>query len=272
MRIDLSQQRALLKVSGADATNFLQNQLSNDIATLTEKQVQTNAFCQHQGRIIALLRVFRLGDDYYLDLPRDLLPTLIQRLQMFVLMSQVELTDVSDELVRLALIDEQDDDALRFTPTNFAQLLIYQKDEYRPSQSEKNAYPAWQKAMIEHGLAEVELTTTDLFIPQMLNLDLPEIGGVSFKKGCYPGQEVVARLHYLGKAKRRLKKCKTVATNVNAGDILSSQSGQSLKKSGIIVSAVANNGGSLCLATIDLAQMNQTIVLNGGEKVEFIGD
>ncbi|KAA0445923.1 MAG: folate-binding protein YgfZ [Candidatus Thioglobus sp.] len=143
-----------LKVSGADAQSFLQGQLSNDIDKITDGKWQLNSYCQHQGRIIALLWVGKQGDDFLLDFPADLLAVVKNRLTMFALNSTVTFDE----------IDAQADAA----------------DE-----------------------AQVTLASSEKFIPQDLNLDIDE-AGVSFTKGCYPGQEVVARVHYLGKPKKRL--------------------------------------------------------------------
>jgi folate-binding protein YgfZ len=141
-------------VSGKDAQSFLQGQLSNDINKIVDEQWQLNAYCQHQGRIIALMWVQKQNDDFYLDFAPDLKTVVQNRLQMFALNAEVVFSEVDN-----------------------------------------------QKKSIEE--AQVTLATSEKFIPQDLNLDIEEVG-VSFTKGCYPGQEVVARVHYLGKPKRRL--------------------------------------------------------------------
>jgi folate-binding protein YgfZ len=144
----------ILKVSGKDAQSFLQGQLSSDINKIVDGQWQLNAYCQHQGRIIALMWVQKQNDDFYLDFALDLKTVVQNRLQMFALNAEVVFSEVDN-----------------------------------------------QKKSIEE--AQVTLATSEKFIPQDLNLDIEEVG-VSFTKGCYPGQEVVARVHYLGKPKRRL--------------------------------------------------------------------
>jgi folate-binding protein YgfZ len=144
----------ILKVSGKDAQSFLQGQLSSDINKIVDEQWQLNTYCQHQGRIIALMWVQKQGDDFYLDFALDLKTVVQNRLQMFALNAEVVFSEVDN-----------------------------------------------QKKSTEE--AQVTLATSEKFIPQDLNLDIEEVG-VSFTKGCYPGQEVVARVHYLGKPKRRL--------------------------------------------------------------------
>jgi len=145
-----------LKVSGKDAQSFLQGQLSNDIDKIADGEWQLNAYCQHQGRIIALMWVGKQGDDFLLDFAADLYAVVKNRLTMFALNAEIVLSE----------IDAQD-----------------------------------QAESVQD--AQVTLATTEKFIPQDLNLDIDEVG-VSFTKGCYPGQEVVARVHYLGKPKKRL--------------------------------------------------------------------
>ncbi|WXU00666.1 MAG: tRNA-modifying protein YgfZ [Catillopecten margaritatus gill symbiont] len=150
----MSKRNPKLKVSGADAQSFLQGQLSNDIDKIVEGAWQLNAYCQHQGRIIALMWVGKQGDDFLLDFAMDLYEVVKNRLTMFALNADIIFTQIEA-----------------------------------------------QTASIE--AAQVTLATTEKFIPQDLNLDIDEVG-VSFTKGCYPGQEVVARVHYLGKPKKRL--------------------------------------------------------------------
>ncbi|WP_369177570.1 folate-binding protein YgfZ [Candidatus Thiodubiliella endoseptemdiera] len=143
-----------LKVSGKDAQSFLQGQLSNDIDKIADGEWQLNAYCQHQGRIIALIWVQKQGDDFYLDFAPDLQTVVHNRLKMFALNAEVIFSGVNHQ--------------------------------ENPAEG-----------------VQITLVTSEKFIPQDLNLDIDEVG-VSFTKGCYPGQEVVARVHYLGKPKKRL--------------------------------------------------------------------
>ncbi len=143
-----------LKVSGKDAQSFLQGQLSNDIDKIANGEWQLNAYCQHQGRIIALIWVQKQGDDFYLDFAPDLQTVVHNRLKMFALNAEVIFSGVNHQ--------------------------------ENPAEG-----------------VQITLVTSEKFIPQDLNLDIDEVG-VSFTKGCYPGQEVVARVHYLGKPKKRL--------------------------------------------------------------------
>ena len=103
--------RALLKLSGSENEAFLQAQLSNDISKIDDSSVQLNAYCQHQGKILALFWVMRSGDDFLLSFPLDLLDSIKARLQMFVLMSDVKITNVTDQYLQIGVIDESQKDS-----------------------------------------------------------------------------------------------------------------------------------------------------------------
>ena len=191
--------RALLNLSGSDNEVFLQAQLSNDISKLDNSSVQLNAYCQHQGKILALFWVIRAGDDFLLSFPLDLLDSIKARLQMFVLMADVKITDVTEQYLQIGVIGKSQKDSLTINE----QLSLILADPKNLSKFDLTSQEYWDKACIDSFLPEVSIASTETYIPQMLNLDINEVG-VNFSKGCFPGQEVVARLHYLGKAKRRL--------------------------------------------------------------------
>ena len=104
--------RALLKLSGSENEAFLQAQLSNDISKIDDSHVQLNAYCQHQGKILALFWVIRTGDDFLLSFPLDLLDSINARLQMFVLMSDVKITNVTKQYLQIGLIGKSQKDSL----------------------------------------------------------------------------------------------------------------------------------------------------------------
>jgi tRNA-modifying protein YgfZ len=255
--------RALLKISGGDAESFLQAQLSNNINELNNSSIQLNAYCQHQGKILALFWVMRSNDDFLLSFPLDLLEIIKSRLQMFVIMSDVTIDDVTDDYLQIGVIDENQNNA--FTINDKLSLIIT-----RPNELEKfsiSSKETWDKACIDSGLPEIYLLTSEKMVPQMLNLDIDEIG-VNFSKGCFPGQEVVARLHYLGVAKRRLFAFKS-DSEINVGDALFCSNSKSAKArgtrykaSGIVVSKVKYNTQFYCLATLEVASKDEKVTLN----------
>ena len=253
--------RALLKLSGSDTQTFLQGQLSNDIDGLEEGEVQLNAYCQHQGKIIALLWVMKRDDDFYLSFPSDLAEIITKRLTMFKMMSAVEITDVSNELIQLGVIDEGFDNAFKLNDQQSVALVENVDGVELDNESE------WALACIANSVAEVELKTSEKFVPQLLNLDIDEVG-VNFTKGCYPGQEIVARLHYLGKSKRRMRQFECEG-EVNVGDELLVTGSKSAKASGIVVRRVQLGDKSTFLATVEVAFEDAAITLNNADGIQL---
>jgi tRNA-modifying protein YgfZ len=274
MRIYLNS-RALLKISGSDSESFLQSQFANDVSKLTDRNIQINAYCQHQGKLISLFWVMRYEDSFLLSFPLDLLEVIKSRLQMFVIMSDVLIKDVSMSYNQIGLIDEKQSNS--YFINDSLSLIIDNSTDMIKSKLEENA--AWFFASIKSSLPEVFLATSEKFVPQMLNLDINEMG-VNFSKGCYPGQEVVARLHYLGTAKRRLFSFKS-DKEMRVGDSLYCAAsktalarGDRYKGSGIVVSKVKYNSLFYCLGTLDVDLIDEEITLNNehGPKIERIND
>ena len=248
--------RALLRLTGKDVQPFLQGQFSNDINALDEGVVQLNAYCQHQGKIIALVWVMKKEADFYLSFVSDLAEIVVKRLTMFKMMSDVVITDVSDEITQLGLL-EGDRQGLSPFKLNAQQSIALVSDV---SSINFSSGEVWEQACIANEVPEVFLATSEKFVPQMLNLDIDEVG-VSFSKGCYPGQEVVARLHYLGTSKRRMRVFETAA-DIKLGDSLFVATSKSAKASGQVVRCVKLDDRSLCLATVEVAHEDDLITLN----------
>ena len=255
--------RALLKVSGSDAQNFLQGQLSNDIKKLNNSSVQLSAYCQHQGKILALFWVMRLEDSFFLSFPLDLLDVITSRLRMFVIMSDVVIEDITKEHVQVGSIDESHQNAF-FINEKLSLIILNKKDI---NQFDMQPAEHWSMACIDSSLPEIYLLTSEKLVPQMLNLDIDEIG-VNFSKGCYPGQEVVARLHYLGSAKRRLFAFES-GSEVDIGDSLYCSTSKSAKargarykSSGMVIFRIKYNSHFYCLATLEVELKDAKITLN----------
>ena len=225
---DLSQY-ATIKVNGEDAQNFLQNMLSSDVREASPQHAQISSLNSPKGRVLASLLVWCRQGDYYLYLPHSLCMVILKRLSMYVLRAKIKIEDVSRQQVILGLSGvgsealvqqafgsvpqaiwavEQHDQAsvIRCDSQRF---LINIAEQFAPIIWQKFAFsaravnsPCWDWLNIRAGIPVILPNTQDQFVPQMVNLDL--LGGVSFKKGCYPGQEIVARMQYLGKLKRRM--------------------------------------------------------------------
>jgi len=269
------QDRVLIKVSGGDAESFLQAQLTNDITLLEKNTVQLNAYCQHQGKVISLFWVMRSDDEFLLSFPVDLAEKVISRLRMFIIISEVLIEDISEYYAQIGLLNEVNPNA--YIINESLSLLIVSSgniDKEINSNDEE-----WIIATIESQIPEVYLSSSEKFIPQMLNLDINEIG-VNFSKGCYPGQEVVARLHYLGETKRRLFAFKS-DSEIKVGDSLYCASsktakarGNRYKGSGTVVNSVKFDSAFYCLATLDIDLLDSEINLNNehGPILEIINN
>jgi folate-binding protein YgfZ len=267
--------RALLKISGDDAESFLQSQLSNDIAKLDNSSVQLSAYCQHQGKILSLFWVIRQVEGFYLSFPKELLDSIQSRLKMFVIMADVTIEDVTPQLIQIGVLEEKYSPS--FSINEKMSLIIIENTDL--SNFDISTNDLWNQSCVDCHLPDVFLTTTEKFVPQMLNLDINE-KGVSFSKGCYPGQEVVARLHYLGSAKRRLFAFKSNKEMLVGDSLYCSTSktaklrGDRYKGSGIVVSKVKFNSLFYCLGTLDVDLIDEEITLNNehGPKLERIND
>jgi folate-binding protein YgfZ len=219
----------LIQVGGTDAAAYLQAQFCNDVAALVEDGAQWNGWCSPKGRMLATFLVWRSADGYLLQLPRALQAAIQKRMQMFVLRSKVTLTDVSAQWIRFGvagaraagLIEKMvgtlpaqsmstsifdDGMIVRISANRFE---VVARDAVALNwwqELSRNATPAgasvWDGFGVSAGILTVLPETQDAFVPQMANFEL--IGGVSFKKGCYPGQEIVARTQYRGILKRRM--------------------------------------------------------------------
>ena len=253
--------RTLLKITGGEVQGFLQGQFSNDIDALEEGVIQLNAYCQHQGKIMALIWVMKRDDEYYLSFPKDLSAEIVKKLTMFKMMSDVTIKDITNELLQFGVIDEVVDGVFVL---NTNQSIVLMDSDYG---FELSDISVWEQSCIANEVPEVELATVEKFVPQLLNLDINEVG-VNFSKGCYPGQEVVARLHYLGKSKRRMRQFECEG-EVNVGDELIVTGSKSAKASGIVVRRVQLDGKSQCLATVEVTYEDDKITLNDADGTQL---
>lgn len=263
----------LIRATGVEARSFLQNQLSNDATLLTASQAQLSGYCSPKGRLLAVFTVQQLGvDDFALALPLALVAPTLKRLKMFVLRSKLTLTDASGELPVLGLIGESAVAALTglgfAAPTTdygvaeHAGCWLLRRPgpvprfELRASAGQLTALrqslglPAaaagdWALAEIVAGIPQVLPETSDHFVPQTIDLD--RAGGISFTKGCYPGQEIVARVHYLGRVKQRLHLARCDASAAAGTPVFAAQgSGQAVGE--LMAAAPATEGHYLSIA------------------------
>ena len=247
----------VLAASGPDAENFLHNQLTNDVLALEPGALHLAGYCSAKGRLLATLIVWKSNESIMLLMPREILPGVQKRLQMFVLRSKVTLSDVSDQtvLIGAAAPDQQNipwpDTAGRhasWTPSTGLQRALWMGPAEQAIKLwdalSANLPPAdasrWRWLDIRAGLPMIVEATREQFVPQMVNFDL--VGGVNFRKGCYPGQEIVARSQYLGKLKRRMRLASAHAALVAAGMEIFSDADPG-QPCGLVVNAERNPEG-----------------------------
>jgi len=269
----------LVRVDGPDGASLLQGQQTGDIREVTPERSQPSGLCSNKGRLLATYRVVRRDDAYFLILPRSQVASVAARLRMYVLRSRVGITDASGEPVLLglqgAVAADRAAQALGELPVEMdavrqhgartavrlrggvPRFLLMTPSADAPALWDflsEVARPAggsvWELCEIHAGVPSVYPATADAFVPQMINYEA--IGGVSFTKGCYTGQEVVARTQYLGKLKRRMYRAHVVAhaPPVPGQDLYSAAdpSGQSVGK--VVAAEPDPEGGYALLAVI----------------------
>ena len=228
----------VLCITGVDAQRYLQGQLSADIGALSPGESTLAGLHTAQGRVIAILRVIAADPQrYWLVLPTDLIATVLTRLQRYVLRAKVLMEDRSHDHRVVGLWQGLQ-----------RQLCVLSTDEPNPAGTAV-APQHWWSAEVTAGLPQVFAACSEHFTAQLLNLDL--VGGVSFTKGCYTGQEVVARSHYRGRVKRRLQGFSTDQTlPLQPGERRLLPDGRLLE---VVMAVPAADGGQLLLGVAPLA-------------------
>jgi len=275
---DLSQ-FGTLRVSGEEAQSFLNNMLSSDVNNLAIGQVQYSSFNSAKGRVLATLVVARDDLGFVLTLPQSLVAAMHKKLSMFVFRSKVKLVDVSEQQVRLGLAGTHAAEVLQrqFGNAPLTPMTVVTTDNISVTCLAENRFQlemavdqapliwlalaaiakpvasvSWDWLTIRAGVPVVLPATQEAYVLQMINLDL--IGGVSFKKGCYPGQEIVARMHYLGKLKRRMYLAHIESDlPPQAGDELFSAEMEGQASGTIVNASAAPTGGYDVLAVLQIA-------------------
>ena len=273
-------QWGVIRACGADAIKFLQGQLTNDFALLGLSQARLAGYCSPKGRMLASFVGFKLAhDDVLLACHRDLLPATLKRLAMFVMRAQCKLSDASDAFElwgvsgstadRWASIAQLGQSAwdkaalpatqasateaipgalVRLPSAGTGQQAISRllacwpagAEPFGPTQPELGQ-AEWDWLEVQSGVAMVSLPLVEAFVPQMLNYE--SVGGVNFKKGCYPGQEVVARSQYRGTLKRRTYRVEATEPLAVGQDVFHSRDDQ--QPCGTVVAASSLGNAAL---------------------------
>jgi folate-binding protein YgfZ len=236
----------LLAVTGADARDFLHAQLTNDIANLPADRAALAGWCTAKGRLLASFLVIPSREGFLLQLARDLAPAVAKRLALFVLRSKVKIADESDAWAQYGIWDaglnvagvawNGDIVTVRVDEGRFLRIGPVDKLSLVPNKPEE----AWTLQEIRAGRPLISAATQDQFVPQMVNFEA--LGAINFQKGCYPGQEIVARAQYRGQVKRRM-----VHVQAPAGTEL--KPGQEFN-GGVVVDSARSENGSEALAVM----------------------
>jgi len=240
----------IIHAQGADAANFLHNQLSNDFLLLPAHQARLAAFCNAKGRMQASFIGFKTSpENVWLVLRQDLLAQTLKRLRMFVLRAKVVMNDVSQQYEVRGLLGEAVPASLAPDPWSLHVQDPASNVRLYPAQGQGRALQIvpvgtalstasldlqdWLLSEVLSGVADVQAATFESFVPQMLNYE--SVDGVNFKKGCYPGQEVVARSQFRGTLKRRAYLASSTSA-LKAGEEVFSASDSS-QPSGLVAQA-----------------------------------
>ncbi|WP_127477178.1 YgfZ/GcvT domain-containing protein [Sulfurivermis fontis] len=297
--VDLSH-FGLLRVEGPDALTFMQGQFTNDVRQVNANHSQLSGHLSPKGRLLNVFRLFQRDGAYYLRMPAVLVQPALERLRKYVLMSKVTLSDAGDSLLRIGVSG----------PHAYARLV--QELDHMPQTADEVAHgkgltvvrvagphpraevygeaasiralwqnlatvakpagaSAWALLDIHAGLPNIFPANVEAFVPQMVNLQL--VNGVSFRKGCYTGQEVVARMQYLGTLKRRMYLAHTDGETVPApGTELYCSNSESGQGAGRVVDAQPAPGGGVdLLAVVQISLLNDEVRIGdaAGARITF---
>ncbi len=284
----------LIAASGEEAASFLHGQLTNDVQKLDENSARLAGYCTAKGRLLATLLMWRDQQSIFLQLPRSLQPAIQKRLQMFILRAKAKLADAGTSHAALGLAGPATANALaEWFPvlpqqaydktSNGNGTLIRLADAAGSPRYQWIAAPeilvaawprlvqhlaptaaqAWRLTDIRAGVPSITASTQEQFVPQMINFEL--IGGVNFKKGCYPGQEIVARSQYLGKLKRRTLLATIDSDTAQAGNEVFAVTDPG-QPCGMVVNAEPlGEGRALALVELKLAAAEEAVHLGSAD-------
>ncbi|UTY59530.1 folate-binding protein YgfZ [Massilia sp. erpn] len=293
--------QGLIAFTGAESATFLHSQLTNDVEHLDRDEVRLAGYCSPKGRLLASFLMWRNEESVFLQLAREIQPALQKRLQMFVLRAKTKASDAGEGQVVLGLGGGQAEAVLQ-TWFDVMPARPYSKIEHplgtllrvadafgaprylwlatpetvataAPVLAERlnvGGNAAWRLSEIHAGVPQIAAATQEQFVPQMINLEL--LGGVNFKKGCYPGQEIVARSQYLGKLKRRTALVSVAADALPGVEVFSPTDPE--QPCGMVVNAAPNGaGGSDALVEMKLDALESADVrlgAAGGPALQFL--
>jgi len=273
-----------LHVTGSDSSKFLHAQFTNDLANLALNSWQYSGYCTPKGRLLTFMTIARLDkNEFLLILPAEISDKILSRLRMFVIRDDVTITPqdentsiagilgATDNLSGIGLTQKKENGKLSRDGNNSLQTVDYESGRFlyigdatkidADASTDRNN---WTLLDIKAGIPAVVLATQEAFVPQMVNLDLIE--AVNFKKGCYPGQEIVARVHYLGKIKQRMFVVETGSSVLAQPNDKIYIAGQPDKAAGTVVQAAITDSNQCLQAVLQTKAVDENLDLRLGSS------
>ena len=276
-----------IKVAGTDAEKFLQGQFSNDISSIKEDSYQFSSYSTNQGKVISLLRIIKDQDSFLLLVTTDISEYFMSKLSMYVLMSKVEIEIMSNykvyglsgtasaEIIKNnnyenSVFEKEDCYVLNNTSERVSSAIVIHK-----SNDKLDSLPRFFTSMsfsslefntnkladMMRGFLRIDMTTKEKYIPQVLNMEI--LNGISYKKGCYTGQEIVARTHYLGKIKKRIFSIETESESMKYGDVIHNIDSESIGE--VISNTQDVQSLNIALAILRLDSLDKELYVNNGK-------
>ena len=276
-----------IKVAGTDAEKFLQGQFSNDISSIKEDSYQFSSYSTNQGKVISLLRIIKDQDSFLLLLTTDISEYFMSKLSMYVLMSKVKIEIMSNYKVyglsgtasvetiknnnfENSVFEKEDCYILNNTSERVSSAIVIHK-----SNDKLDSLPRFFTSMsfsclefntnkladMMRGFLRIDMTTKEKYIPQVLNMEI--LNGISYKKGCYTGQEIVARTHYLGKIKKRIFSIETESESMKYGDVIHNIDSESIGE--VISNTQDVQSLNIALAILRLDSLDKELYVNNGK-------
>ena len=259
-KLHLLDKLSALLICGADTTAFLQGQLSNDIEMLTGEHCQFTSLSNPKGRVITLAYLVALDQGVLMILPKEMTLDVRDYLQRYVLRSKVTLAQAQVQISGTVTQPKPEEfQELTVVPLDAGRTLHFALNFGKPlPPGTTESDGPWNQHCIRHGKPWVQTETRETFVAQMLNLDL--LDGISWSKGCYTGQEIIARVHYRGKNKRRMLgfSVQTSVTVLPGTQVVSED-----KIVGTIVNAVQTGNTQELLTVLQLSALDSRLTIEG---------
>jgi tRNA-modifying protein YgfZ len=275
----IDQNTTCIQVSGEDSQKFLQGQFSNDITEVTDSVYQYSSYSTNQGKVIAIFRILKNNQGYLLLINKNVAKYFIERLSMYILMSKVKIEEQKDCMIYGILGKSAEDILLENTLKaneyikNSENIILSNENKYVPAatiieikssnsqsdellKSDKNVdYNVNELIDNLLLLPRITMATKETYIPQVLNLE--DLNGINYKKGCYTGQEIVARTHYLGKIKKKIFLLQHYEKDIDIGDKIHDVDGEVVGE--IFTSTQKINDAFLSIGIIRLDSIDKNI-------------